>query len=125
MAHTGIYATSAECIQKLGKNYNSTDVVEARINELCLQAEGLCNCAGRKVFATDAAAFAALSSDVKYILTMVVSNYVGMYGIMYDMSGFSSRAEAEDMINLLRDGMLAGLSILRDKKTQAFIDGAT
>jgi len=125
MAHTGIYATSAECIQKLGKNYNSTDVVEARINELCLQGEGLCNCAGRKVFATDATAFTALSTDVKYLLTLVVSNYVGIYGIIYDMSGFTSRIEAEDMINVLRDGMLAALSILRDKKTQKFLENAT
>lgn len=125
MVHTGIYATSAECIQKLGKNYNSTDVVEARINELCLQAEGLCNCAGRKVFATDSTAFAALSTDVKGILTLIVSNYVGIYGIAYDMSGFTSRIEAEDMINVLRDGMLASLSILRDKKVQTFLAGAT
>ena len=125
MTHTGIYATSAECIQKLGKNYNSTDVIEARINELCLQAEGLCNCAGRRVFATDSAAFSALSSDVRGILTAVVSNYVGMHGIAYDMSGFTSRVEAEDMINVTRDGFLMGLSLLREKKVQTFINGAT
>lgn len=125
MTHDVIYATSAECIQKLGKNYNSTDVIEARINELGLQAEGLCNCVGRKVFATDTTAFAALSSDVKGILSLIVSNYVGLYGITYDLSGFTSRTEAEDMINILRDGMLAALSVLRDKKTQVFLENAT
>jgi hypothetical protein len=37
------------------------------------------------------------------------------------MSGFTSRVEAEDMINILRDGALRGLSILRDKKAQQFL----
>ena len=124
MTHDVIYATSLECIQKLGKKYNSTDVDEARINELGLQAEGLCNCAGRKIYAIDSAAFTALSSGVKGILTLIVSNYVGIYGIAYDLSGFTSRVEGEDIINVLRDGMLAGLSVLRDKKVQDFINGA-
>ena len=48
-----------------------------------------------------------------------------MFGIMYDMSGFTSRTEAEDMINVLRDTYLASLSLLRDKKTQKFLEEAT
>ena len=43
MVHTGIYATSAECIFKMGKGYDSTNVDEARINELCLQCESYIN----------------------------------------------------------------------------------
>ena len=125
MAHEGIYATSAECIHKLGKFYNATDIVEARINELMVQAEGVINDAGRKVFATDAAAFTALSSDVRGILSLISSNYVGMSGISYDMSAFPTRTQAEDAINVLRDGMLLGLSVLKDKKVQTFIEKAT
>ena len=124
MAHEGIYATSAECIHKLGKFYNSTDVIEARINELMVQAEGVINDAGRKVFATDSTAFSALSSDVRGILSLVSSNYVGMSGIAYDMSAFPTRTEAEDAINVLRDGLLLGLSILKDKKVQKFLENA-
>ena len=45
-------------------------------------------------------------------------------GISWDMSGFTSRIEAEDMINILRDIALRNISILRDKKTQDFIIGA-
>ena len=125
MAHEGIYATSAECIHKLGKFYNSTDIIEARINELMVQIEGIINDAGRRVFATDSAAFSALSSDVRGILSLISSNYVGMSGIAYDMSSFPMRAEAEDTINVLRDGMLLGLSILKDKKVQTFMENAT
>ena len=40
------------------------------------------------------------------------------------MSGFTSRVEAEDMINILRDKALFAISILRDKKVQKFIQEA-
>ena len=127
MTHDGIYATSAECIGKLGDNYPATEIIEARINELCLQAESLINVVGRKVFAKDTTAFAALSSTVRGILTLITSNYVGIYGLTFKPQGNDgnlSRIEYEDRVNVLRDGMLQGLSILRDKKMQDFIDGA-
>ena len=40
------------------------------------------------------------------------------------MSAFTSRVEAEDMINVLRDAALRGLSLLRDKKQKVFINKA-
>lgn len=125
--HTGIYATSAECIAKLGDNYNSTQVTEDRINELCVQGEGLVNCACRKVFAADSTAFAALSTTVSGLLSEAVSNFVGIYGLTLKPSGEDgamNRIEFEDRINILRDGLLRALSILRDKKTQDFLEGA-
>ena len=46
MTHTGIFATSAECIAKLGNNYNSTNVDEDMINEFNAD-EGIClRCSG-------------------------------------------------------------------------------
>jgi len=38
--------------------------------------------------------------------------------------GTKNRIESEDQINVLRDSALRGISILRDKKTQTFIDNA-
>ena len=38
-------------------------------------------------------------------------------------ANYPSRIHAEDMINVLRDAALRGISILRDKKTQSFIKG--
>ncbi len=124
--HTGLFATSAECIAKAGKNYNSTDVDEAMINEFCLQAESLINVASRYDWSGEftAAATTSLSASVWYFLGELESNLVGIYMIQYDMSGFTSRIEAEDMINILRDAALRGLSFLRDKKAQDFMNGA-
>ena len=41
----------------------------------------------------------------------------------HDMRGYT-KAEAENMINILRDGALRGLSLIRDKKVTDFINGA-
>lgn len=47
-----------------------------------------------------------------------------MYVIQYDMSGFSTREEAETMLDVLRDSAQRGLGILKDKKQADFINGA-
>ena len=68
--------------------------------------------------------YATLSANKKEIVNDVCSNMVGIQLVTYDMSGYSSRVEAEDIINVLRDAKLMGLSILRDKKAQDYINGA-
>jgi len=67
---------------------------------------------------------AGLNADVKNILKEVTSCLCAINVIMWDMSGYNSRTEAEDMINVLRDTALRDLSILRDKKNQDFMTGA-
>ena len=84
MAHEGIYATSAECIFKMGNGYDSTNVNEARINELCLQIESFINDLCRQVFAVDKTAFDALTAGKAFLLTETTSNFVGFSGAMYD-----------------------------------------
>ena len=122
MTHTGIYVpTLLEFQYKCGANVSATSKAEAYANSYLAQAENLINCTARKVFAADTAAFTALPATTKYLLTEAASNLAAIYAIQYDMSGFTSRVEAEDMINILRDGALRALSILRDKKTQSFL----
>ena len=120
MAHTGIFATSDEILVKAGENYD-TSITEARINALCLQVESFINCATRYNWSD---AYSGLNADVKGILSELESNLVAIYIISFNMAGYTSRIEAEDMINILRDASLRGLSILRDKKTQDFANGA-
>lgn len=120
MAHTGIFATSDEILVKAGENYD-TSITEARINALCTQVEASINGMCRYNFSD---AYSTLNADAKGILSEVASNLVAIYIISYNMAGYTSRTEAEDMINVLRDGALRGLSILRDKKVQDWITGA-
>ena len=61
------------------------------------------------------------NADIKAILSDYISSFVAIEAISYDMSGYTSRMEAEDMITTLRDGMLRNLSLLRDIEIRRFI----
>lgn len=121
MADEGIFCTTAEVERKAGANCSATSKAEAYTNDYVTQAESEINAACRYNFSDN---YATLNADVKGILKQAASNLAAIYVIQYDMSGFTSRIEAEDMINVLRDGYLRCISLLRDKKTQTFLNGA-
>lgn len=121
MAHTGIYATKAECDAVAGENVDVTGWTEANINLWCLKAEGLIHCTARKVFATAIAGFTAMPAGGKGILAEIEACYVAIEGIKYDMSAFTSRIEAEDMLNILWAKMQKGLDLISDQKVVTFI----
>ena len=121
MADTGIFATTVEVQRKAGANASLTANTEDYINDFISQAESLINITTRHNWSDD---YATLNADVKGLLKEAASNLAAIYVIQFDMTDFTSRIEAEDMINILRDGALRALSLLRDKKTQDFISGA-
>ena len=121
MADTGIFATTAEVQRKAGANASSTANVEAYINDFMTQAESEINVMTRFNWSD---AYSGLNADVKGILKEAASNLAAIYVIQFDMSGFTTRTEAENMINVLRDGALRAMSILRDKKQQDFMNAA-
>ena len=113
--------TAAECDAAAGELIDTTGWTEANKLNWCLQAESIINVTCRRVFASTIAAFAALPASTRYILTATVCDWVAMMGIKHNMAGFTSRVEAEDYVNILRDDFLRNLSILRDTKTQDFL----
>lgn len=121
MADTGIFATTAEVGYKAGANASATSKSEAYVNSYMAQVESFINVFCRFNFSDN---YASLNADVKGILKDAASNLAAIYVIQYDMAGFTSRTEAEDMINVLRDSAMRALGVLRDKKAQDFINGA-
>lgn len=121
MADTGIFATTAEIGYKAGANASSTSTAEAYTNSFIAQAESLINVATRYNWSD---AYAGLNADVKGLLKEAGSNLAAIYCINYDMSGFTSRAEAEAMITVLRDAALRAISTLKDIKARDFTTGA-
>lgn len=120
MADTGIFATTAEVQRKAGENASATSNTEAYINDYMTQAESNINSVTRYNWSDN---YSVLNTDVRGLLKEAASNLAAIYVISFDMSGFSTRTEAEDMINILRDGYLRALSILVDKKVQDFMVG--
>lgn len=131
MAHEGLWVTSGECVAKAGDNYNSTNVDEAMINAFCLQAESLINCLTRYNWSdlfSASVTTSEISADVWHMLGLAESNLVGIYMLTYKPTGEDgnlNRIEYEDRINILRDGFLFAIAILRDKKVQKFMTEAT
>ena len=120
MAYTGIMTTEAVIDQKTGAGVSAsfTDVMKTAAT---LQGESLVNDVARYNFSDD---YAALNADVKHLLDDIVSSFVAIQGISYDMSGYTNPTEAVNMINILRDGMNRNLSVLKEQKVKDFINGA-
>ncbi len=115
-----IMTTEAEIVQKAGAGksaaFDTTMMTAAN-----LRAESTINNMARYNFSDT---FATLNIDVKQLLSDIASSLVAIEAIAYDMSGYTSRIEAEDMINVQRDIALRGLSLLRNQQVVTFINGA-
>ena len=110
MAFTGITATEAEIDQASGANV-STAYTDTMKTQALLQAESTLNILTKFNWSD----WFVLSPDVdlKSMVTEVTSNMVAIKAIRYDMSGFTSRGEAEDMIIVLRDEINRNIQQLR------------
>jgi len=114
-------ALSGAVLFKAGANV-STALTEADYNYAILQAEGYINSITKYNWNDN---YATLSADVKYILEDACSNLAAMYLIQYDMSGYTSRAEAQTMLDVLRDRASNAIKELKDVKVRDFVLGAT
>jgi len=122
MADAGIYTKNADIVARAGANANATAVATAATDIYVLNVESFINSATRYNWSD--AYTAGLNADVQGILTETGACLCAIYVIQYDMSGFTSRGEAESMITILRDIALRNIQILRDIKTQTFMIGA-
>ncbi len=121
MTDFGIWTKNVDIQAKAGINANSTSKAITATDVYVLETESFVNISTRKNWSD---IYSTLNDDAKRVLKETTSNLCAIYVIQSDMSGFSSRIEAEDMINVLRDVALRNISVLRDKKTQKFITGA-
>jgi hypothetical protein len=120
MAVTSILTTENDIDAKAGLDA-SASYTETMKNGSVLRGESMVNDFARFNFSD---AYAALNADVKYLISDVVSSFVAMEWIAYDMAAYQSRSIAADMVNRLRDTMNKNLSILMEMKQKDFINGA-
>lgn len=118
MADTGVFASTSHVVLKAGAGVNGTAATSTSCNIYLADVESQINAACRYNFTDN---YTSLNNDTKMILREAASNMGAIYAISYDMSGYTSRIEAEDMINVLRDVYLRDLALLKDKKVTDFI----
>ena len=122
MADFGIWTKNVDIQAKAGTNANATAKATAATDIYVLEVEAMINVFTRYNWSD--AVTAGLNADIQGVLKECGSCLCAINVIAWDFSGFTSRIEAEDMINILRDTALRDLSILRDKKNQRFMQEA-
>jgi len=118
----GVLTTSGACIYRAGKNV-STDLTTGTTANAIWEsfidsATGQINAATRYNWS---GAYASLNSTDKKILEETASCLAAIYGVSYDMSGYTGRGEAEDIVTILRDIALRNLKTLEESKTKEFL----
>ena len=121
MAYTGIFCTEAEIAIKVGENVDGTGHTEANRNLAAAQAESFINVMCRYNFSDN---YAGLNADVKSILSEAAACWIAIDFITYNMEGYTSRAEAESMINVNWAKFWKLMETLRDGKSLTYMQGA-
>jgi len=120
MADTGVFCSEGSVLRKAGANVNP-NVSGAITNQFIGEAESMINNATRINY-TDT--YSGLNDDTKKTLQQAASDMAGIYAINYDMTDYNSTAEAETMVDILRDRFIQAISILKEKKATDFINGS-
>jgi len=97
MVATSVLSTDAEMLAMAGENVDATGFSDANKTAWGIQAEGFLCCLTNYDLVTNVA---TLNSYFEEMLSEYVARYVGMQAIIYNMAGFTSRIEAEDMVNV-------------------------
>lgn len=116
------FTTSGAILMKAGANVSTNFTgtnAQANLSGFSDQAEALINSNSRIDLV---AGYSGYGTNTKTILGEIASNLAAMYAISYDMSGYSSKAEAQTMLDVLYNASKRGLDLLRDKNTTDFFD---
>ena len=109
--------TSGAIVAKAGANVNSAAALSGTLlQQYCDEAEGIV-CAA--TLFDWVANYATVGANYKGALTTAVSALGGNKLIAYDMSGYTGRGEAEDMINLNYTEAANAINVLKDAETKS------
>lgn len=115
-----VLCLSGSAVLKAGANV-STAFTEANYTELINQAESFIVVATEYDWVTN---YGTISTNKKKILEEATSNMTAIYLIEYDMSGYTTRQEAENMINILRDRYMQCIGMLVTETNKDYLKGA-
>lgn len=112
-------ATSGAAIIKAGANMSTAIPTEGWVN-WASSATAVINAESRRNWSNN---YATLDDDTKHVLSDTASDLMAIKAIAFDMSGYTSRGEAVDMINILRDNANRNIKLLEEDKVKDFIEG--
>jgi len=121
MVYSGTIVTENEIALMAGENVDATGDTEANHNDLAAQAESYLSNLMRYNVVDN---YAALNADVKRMLSEWAARYAAITLIAYNMAGYTTRQEAEDMIDVHVFRMRAIEKLLKEQITVTYIKGA-
>lgn len=116
----GKFILSGAAVRKAGKNV-STVIPETAYTEWISGAESYINVMTGFNWSDS---YSTLNDDLKNILADTASDLAGSHCVAYDMSGYTTRVEAEDVINVLLFRANQNLEVLKQDGSKKFM-GAT
>lgn len=118
---TTTFAVSGQVLQKCGaevSNYIAADTGEI-IEEFINQAEDLICSTAKYDLITN---WDNLTTNGRKLLTQITTDLAATECIAYDMSYYYSRTAAENLINIRHESALRGLSLIRNKPVQDYLN---
>jgi hypothetical protein len=113
MAEEGTLCGNGDVEKYSGANGSATADVEGYTNVYIKEAEGIICGLARYDFVTN---YSSLTAIAKEMLREAAACLAAIAVISYDMSGYTSRIEAEDMINILWEKFKILKPIIEDQK---------
>ena len=123
MANAGQFAQDEQILQYCGTGASATVKGAGWFDVIILHVEATINSMTRYDWSVADAA-SSLTSTARELLCVAGGSMAANIGIAWDMSGYTTRTEAENLININRDRYLMAIAALRDKKVETFIRGA-
>ena len=118
MTEAGTLCINADVAKKAGLNASTTATAEAYTNVFIKMAEGYVCSNARYDFVTN---YSSVSTIGKELLRDIVSSLSAIKAINYDMSGFTSRTEAQTMIDINYSIVVDGMNLIQDDKFRTFV----
>ena len=120
MVDDGVFTTNAQIQARAGVYANSTAKATAATDVYVLDVEAYVN---SKTKFNWSDAFAGLDVDVKALCTEASASLCANKVIVADMSGFTSRAEAQTMLDFNQFNADRAIKELSDKEVSKFMSG--
>lgn len=102
---------------KAGVNV-STSITAAQYTQLINEAEGFLSTQAKYDFVTN---YSSVSTIGKTALQDGCSSYAALGAINYDMSGFTSRTEAQTMLDVNWSKVVEVVNLIKDDKYKSFV----
>jgi len=113
------FCTSGAAIAKAGANANSTIIANGdTLADWSNEAENII-CDIARVDLVDK--YDSLTANGKNILSMLASNMIAQFIIHYDMSGYTTKREAETMLDILENQIRRNISFIENDRIKTYL----